>query len=201
MFAVQGFDGEAPNDISNMGASTEFVQQWDDLINRKKDVLVHLPMSLVGPFLKAPKAGLPMLWKEFEKDPQWFVKFIDFNRNLAEAKAQKAQYVSITSSIDGLDKSFFVPVTMWEMPCFNCGDRGMLCCNRCKLLWYCTVDCRRKLNYYHKHVCDAVKTMSSEQSDLLVLEDVSQNMDVMNLLREKVPKYLNTLVTASKDTQ
>jgi len=59
------------------------------------------------------------------------------------------------------------------------------------------VDCRRKLNGFHKHICDVVKTLSTEQSDLLVLEDVSQNMDVMNLLREKVPKYFSTLVSSN----
>lgn len=50
------------------------------------------------------------------------------------------------------------------------------------------------MNDYHKLICDAVKTMSNEQSDLLVLEDVAQNTDVMNLLREKVPSYFNSLV-------
>jgi hypothetical protein len=63
---------------------------------------VHLPMSLVGPFIKAPKSGLPGLWREFQKDPLWFAKFADFNRCLFEAKLQKAQTACITSSIDGL---------------------------------------------------------------------------------------------------
>lgn len=37
-------------------------------------------------------------------------------------------------------------------------------------------------------ICDHVRLLTSEQSDLLVLEDVSHNSDVMNLLREKVPR-------------
>jgi len=65
----------------------------------------------------------------------------------------------------------------------------MLCCSKCNLLWYCTVDCRRKLNPFHKYICEHVKQLTNEQSDLLVLEDVSHNSDVMNLLREKVPKH------------
>lgn len=68
----------------------------------KRDIIVHLPMSLVGPFIKAPKTGLPALWKEFNKDPLWFSKFADFNKSLFEAKLQKAQTACITSSIDGL---------------------------------------------------------------------------------------------------
>lgn len=92
---------------------------------------------------------------------------------------------------------------MWEVPCYQCGDKGMLCCSKCNLLWYvfystllhsyilsylsffgtftlsllltltyfyvciffscvlinthlvnryCTVECRRKINSFHKRI-------------------------------------------------
>jgi len=199
MFAIKAFDGEAPKHMSSVANNpSEFVQQWDSLINRQRDILVHLPMSLVGPFLKTPKSGIPALWKEIEKDHGWFIKFTELNKNLLEAKMQKAEYVTITSSIDGLEKSYLVQITKWDVTCFQCGAKGMLCCSRCKLLWYCTVDCRKVLNDYHKYICETVRKMTNEESDLLVLEDVAHNSEVMNLLKDKVPRYISSLVSKSQ---
>lgn len=180
--------------------STEFAQQWEDLMTslniqneeqiKKKNIVVHLPLSLLGPFIKSPKATMPSLWSYFEQDVNGFIQFAEFNRKLHLAKIEQLHLASITFRTDGLDREFcLIPVHLWEVPCFQCGDKGMLCCKRCGTLWYCTIDCRRRLHNHHKLLCKDTREMTPEMSDMLVFEDVAQNQDVMQLLYKKLPTY------------